>query len=241
MRIALASKKFVNNNTEKNLETMIETMHEAKDQGAEVVMFGEAFLQGFDALKWNYDLDKFIALNTYSEPINRLCKESRKLNLDVIFGYIEKDRDLISSSYLIIERGEPIYNYKRLTKGWKERCVDSNKHYYEGHVVEVFEYRHKRCMIALCGDLWELPELYLRNEEILFWPIYTDFSVKDWEHKYIQEYKEHTAQFEHTSVLMVNSLCEPTGVGGAFYFKDGKIIDSIKPGEEGLIIASVDE
>ena len=238
MRVALASKEFINNDINHNLNVMIEAMREARENGAEVIMFGEAFLQGFDSLKWNYEVDKGIALSIFSEPINKICKESRKLNLDVIFGYIEKERERISSSALIIERGEIVYNYKRISKGWKEPSVTDNR-YREGQVVEVFEYRHKRCMIALCGDLWVTPELFARNEEILFWPIYTDFTLEEWNEKYIEEYKEHSRKF-NCNVLMVNSICKPTGFGGAYYFKNGEIIQKIDVGTEGIIIVNID-
>ena len=56
--IALASKAFVNGNVSANLVTMLDTMAEAAGRGAELVCFGEAFLQGFDSLCWDCAIDR---------------------------------------------------------------------------------------------------------------------------------------------------------------------------------------
>lgn len=240
MRIAISSKQFINNDTEANLNTMFDTMKAAKDLGAEVIVFGEAFLQGFEALKWNYDFDKGIALNIYSEPINRLCKTSRKLNLDVIFGYYEKDGTLISSSSLIIERGEPIYNYKRLTKSFNKPS-NADRHYYEGQVVEVFEYRHMRCMIASGNDLLSLTDLYSRNEEILFCPTYEVINSQEEYVSYINKLKEASKKLEHTNVIVVNSKCQDKTLGGAWHLIDGELINKIDLIKDNIVLINIEE
>jgi len=238
MRIALASKKFENNNMEKNLQTMLQAMKEAREMGAELICFGEAFLQGFDTLRWNYDCDKGLAVNIYSEAINKICSQSRKCCIDVLFGYFEREKDKILSSAMIVERGEVAYNYQRITRGWKEYSK-TDAHYIEGHVVEVFEYRHKRCMIALCGDLWECEQLFNRNEEILFWPCFVGFSKKDWEENHKKAYEEKASRI-NSHVLMINSLSDDGGLGGCFYYNEGKTIKEIPLGQEGIIMVEID-
>ena len=56
MIVGLASKYFVNNRIDLNLKTIYDTMKEASDNRADAILFGEAFLQGFDALKWDFRL-----------------------------------------------------------------------------------------------------------------------------------------------------------------------------------------
>lgn len=235
MRVALGTKEYLINDIRGNLQIIIDEMKEAKYLGAEVLLLSEACLQGYDSLKWNYDFDKGIACNIYSEPINQICKESRKLNLDVIFGYFEKDRDLISSSCLIIERGEQIYNYKRLTSSWN-KLYKKDRHYYAGQVVEVFEYRHKRCMIALSDDLFTLPELFMRNEEIIFWPThYKDIENID---EYEERLKNLSLKFSSTHILFVNDNPKKCGT---YYIKDGKIISSSRKESKDVILVYIDE
>ena len=55
MKIALASAKFINNDIAYNLHQMERYARRAKDSGADLICFGETFLQGFDSLCWNYE------------------------------------------------------------------------------------------------------------------------------------------------------------------------------------------
>ncbi len=61
VKITLASAKFINENTEYNLNKIFEFTGLAKAEGTDLVCFGEAFLQGFNLLYWNYDTDSLIA------------------------------------------------------------------------------------------------------------------------------------------------------------------------------------
>ena len=52
MIIALAAVGFKNGDTAYNKEKILETMREYSGK-ADLVLFGETFLQGFDSLSWN--------------------------------------------------------------------------------------------------------------------------------------------------------------------------------------------
>ena len=61
MNIGLASYRCENKNIEFNINQMERAMREA--QGKVVLLcFGEAFLQGFDSLCWDYEIDKNTAV-----------------------------------------------------------------------------------------------------------------------------------------------------------------------------------
>ncbi|MDD4388008.1 MAG: carbon-nitrogen hydrolase family protein, partial [Bacilli bacterium] len=72
MKLALASKKFINNNIKHNLQTIFASMESAKKKNVDFVCFGEAFLQGFDALKWRYEIDKDRGLSLSSQYILKI-------------------------------------------------------------------------------------------------------------------------------------------------------------------------
>ncbi|WP_243449027.1 nitrilase-related carbon-nitrogen hydrolase [Clostridium perfringens] len=125
MKIGLASKEFINKDIEKNTDTIIKSMIEAKENNAHMICFGEAFLQGFDSLSWNYEKDKEIALSLSSLPIKTLCDYAKKIGICVSFGYIENYKGLLYCSYITInENGEIINNFKRVSPGWKESYAD---------------------------------------------------------------------------------------------------------------------
>ena len=58
--VALASKPFVNGDIGANLTVVLATMAEGTALGADLVCFGEAFLQGFDSLCWDYAVDQIM-------------------------------------------------------------------------------------------------------------------------------------------------------------------------------------
>ena len=87
MKIALASARTVDRDIAHNLSQLERYTKEAKAAGADLVCFGEAFLQGFNALSWRYEIDKTIALTTSSAEFAHIQSLTKKTGIDVLFGY----------------------------------------------------------------------------------------------------------------------------------------------------------
>lgn len=219
MKIALASVRIVDGDINYNLSQMECYMKVAKANGASLVCFGEAFLQGFNALSWQYEKDKDIAISTSSSIFSQIKEWTKQLCIDVLFGYNELVDDSIYSSCALIANGEIVYNYRRVSKGWKEYWK-TDAHYKEGNSIEVFEYKGKKCLIALCGDLWEFPDKFRLGEDVLFWPVYV--SGLDWENSEKLEYAKQ-AKLSGGKTLYINSISNDEGFGGAAYFYEGII------------------
>ena len=86
MKIALASARIVDRDIKYNLSRMEHYMTEAKLSGADLVWFGEAFLQGFNALSWQYEEDKKMAMDAgmnghVSKPIDVNVLEKQIINI----------------------------------------------------------------------------------------------------------------------------------------------------------------
>lgn len=237
MKIGLASKEFKNNDVSFNLKQMIETMKEAKDLGCDLVCFGEAFLQGFDAYEWGFENDKAVALDHTSVPFQTISYNAFNLGIDVAFGYLERSGDTLFSSYVLMEYGQVIHNYRRISRGWKEYRL-TDEHYQEGDTVEKFNFRDHEVVVSLCGDLWDEPQRFALGQSLTLWPVYVDYSVSDWD----REREAYAKQTAHLSgdVLLVNSICHPTAVGGAFHYRNGQIIQELSPGTEGILVISLD-
>ena len=58
MKFALAASRFVNGDLAFNLSQIERGMEAAAGEGAALLCFGEAFLQGFDAFCWRYAADR---------------------------------------------------------------------------------------------------------------------------------------------------------------------------------------
>lgn len=232
MKIGLASYEFRNHDVAFNISQMEKALKYAQGK-VNLLCFGEAFLQGFDALSWEYERDKDIAVSTDSEVMGRLCALSRTYDVDLLFGYIERSGDRIYSSCAVIENGGLTHNYRRISRGWKEYTV-TDGHYQEGTDTGGFLYHGVPVKIALCGDLWEHPERF-QVDGLLIWPVYVNFPLDEW----VQRETEYGAQARLAArqTLMVNSIAgEPVSHGGAFYFVDGKIEKRLPYDTEGILI-----
>lgn len=242
MKIGLASKKFVNRDIDQNILTIIDTMKEAKKNNAEMICFGEAFLQGFDSLYWEYSKDKEIALEISSSPIKRICHYAKEIRICLSFGYIENDKGLLYCSYMVInENGEIIYNFKRVSPGWKEPLAHSN-YYKEGNNFSTLKYKNLTFAVGLCGDFWyeeNIRQVAKLEKDITLWPLYVDFSTEDFEYKYKKDYAEQASKLE-SKVLFINSLSkDPDAFGGCLEFSNGNILNELPLGTEGILYVEI--
>ena len=204
---------------------------------AELLCFGEAFLQGFDALCWDYDTDQRIALELSSETITQLREWTVRYGVSLITGYIEKDGEKLYSSCAVLSDGEIVHNYRRISKGWKEYTL-TDGHYCEGTGTAPFRLNGKEIGLTLCGDLWDFPDRF-RTENLLIWPVYVNYPPDEWNSGVLEEYAAQAA-LAATDVLMINPLDhDPVNHGGSFHFHDGKIAAELPFDEEGILTVNI--
>ena len=220
-----------------NLSQMERCMADAQKEGAELVCFGETFLQGFDSLSWRFENDRAIAIATDSTVFSEICHMSMRYEIDVLFGYVELDGNSIYSSCALISNGKLHQNYRRISKGWKEYSK-TDEHYREGDTVEVFHYKGKKCVIGLCGDLWDFPDRFNLGEDLLFWPVYVSWTVEEWENSTRSEYAGQAGKC-CPNTLYINSICECEALGGVAFFEKGTVKQELQINNEGLLLVEV--
>ena len=244
MRCALASMGFINENIQYNKNVIIDTMTRyAKD--ADIVIFGEAFLQGFYGATFETEHDEKLALNQNDSVIKELCSVAKEHRIAVSFGFIEKAGKCFYSSQMTIDaNGEIIDVYRRVSPGWKETFA--NERYCEGNGFHIFSYMDMKIVVGLCGDFWfdeNISEVKLLCPDIVFWPVYTDFNCDEWNSSVKYEYAEQAGKIGGT-VLYVNSVCndkegDEIALGGSVWFADGKISKEIPSGREDILLVEV--
>ena len=245
MKIALASARVRNNDVPFNLAQMRKYMLQAKAQNADLICFGESFLQGFDAFSWEYEKDRAIALSVEDDLFRQLIHESAELGIDLLFGFLERDDQTLYSSCALLGNGRIIRLYRRVSVGWKE-STRTDDHYREGDTVEAFDYRGKKCLIALCGDLWDVTAPRFRqNQELTFWPLYISFSEDEWygAENERQQYADKAEELGG-NVLMINSVDDPApsespARGGCYWFVSGTVKAELPLGSEGMLVVEV--
>ncbi len=78
-----------------------------------------------------------MAVEVESPTIRQLDEFTTTYGVALMTGYIEKEQNSLYSSCIVIEDGKTVYNYGRISKGWKE-FRKTDYHYKEGIVVNEF-------------------------------------------------------------------------------------------------------
>ena len=236
MRIGSASYRCKNGDPAFNLQSVERAMKEAQGK-AELLCFGESFLQGFDALCWDFSIDREIAVSRDSETIRTIREWTKQYGVGLLLGYIERDGERLYSSCIVIDNGEILHNYRRISKGWKE-FDRTDEHYCEGTETGGFAFRGRRFMLSLCGDLWDFPERF-QSEDPLIWPVWVCYSEEDWETEELSAYAAHAATVARDT-LMINPLAPDADcIGGAFRLHNGTVAERIPFGAEGILYTDI--
>lgn len=245
MKIALASAPVKNRNIEFNIQAMIDAIKNVSNQ-ADLIVFGESVLQGFDSLCWDYETDKHMAVALTDTPIQRMREAAKECGIAVSFGFIECIEDALYSSQIFIDADGSIATvFHRVSMGWKEYSK-TDDHYREGKHFEKFSYAGKSFAIGLCGDLWtdgKPEEMKALNADVVLWPVWCDYEADEWNSSIKYEYAEQAALCGDC-VMLVNPFCADedatdSAAGGAVHFQNGNIITQIPSGDSGITIAEI--
>lgn len=244
MKCALASMGFINEDLQHNKQVIMNSLT-ACSAKADIVVFGEAFLQGFYGATFDVEHDMHIAVSQDDSIIKEICSAAKQASTAVSFGFIEKaNRYFYSSQITIDTNGDVIDLYRRVSPGWKE--VFANHQYREGTGFHLFSFREKNILIGLCGDLWfdeNVNKIKQLNPDVVFWPVYTDFNFNEWNNIIKYEYASQANKFCETA-LYVNSYCkdkkgDEIARGGSALFRNGEICAEIPSGKEGILLVEI--
>lgn len=180
-------------------EQVVETIHSASQQGAELVVFGEAFLPGYpfwvsttNGAEFNSPIQKelyaFYANNAIcieDNDLNEICNAAKQTSTSVYLGIIERPKQrgghsLYCSLVYISEHGSIESVHRKLQPTYEERLVWASG---DGNGLRV----HSKKAFTLGGlNCWEnwmpLPRAALygqgENVHIAVWPG-SDYNTKD--------------------------------------------------------------
>lgn len=229
MRIAICSAKQINGDIYTNLRTMEDMVYKAHESQADIIVFGEAFLQGFDGISFeNYEADLALSLTDLDDPIFRVKMMAVGYDLAIGFGYYERSKGNIYSSYLVIDKdGEILTNYRRMSEGWKEKKASDK--YQEGKSLEVFEFMNTKMIVGICGDFWSddlLNHLSTFEYDLVLWPNFNNYTPQQWMNQELGSYRDQCQKIGR-EVIWINSINpdpQMPAYGGNFYVIDGKFV-----------------
>jgi len=157
LTIALAQINTQLGNPEANLDKHLACLRDARQNGADLILFPELSLTGY-ALQ---DLVPSVATSTVREnPVfSRLLKES--LEIDIVVGFVNEDirhRFYIAAAYL--SKGEIVHIHNKVylpTYG----LFDEKRFFSPGDRFRAFDTRWGRVGILICEDFWHASSPYL--------------------------------------------------------------------------------
>lgn len=243
MLLGLVSAEFKNNDIAANINTIAEIMSGNQCRNFDLLCFGEAFLQGFEALTWTHTIDINTAIFADGPEIGKLQEICKNCHTGLSCGYFEKayDTQALFSSSLVIDRyGNIINNYRRISEGWKEYW-HTDQMYREGNDFKPFILQDQKILTGICGDFWHAANITLaasHKPDIILWPLCIDYPATEWQNNAKQEYALQTKDLD-AHILMINSVSYSDRLGktygGACHFYKGEIIAELPVGESGIL------
>ena len=144
-------------NVSYNLDHHLELTRQAKEAGAELVVFPELSLTGYVL----QDLVPTVAMRpTRDDPVFKHLLEASH-DIDMVVGFVDEDkrnRFYISSAYL--SRGEVVHVHHKVylpTYG----LFDEGRFFAWGDGIRAFDTRFGRAGILICEDFWHASPPYL--------------------------------------------------------------------------------
>lgn len=245
MKFALAAKGFINEDLDFNKGVILKTLEDYRGR-ADMVLFGEAFLQGFYGPTFDLDHDLNVALALNHPVFDEIAGKARETSIAVSFGFIERERETIYSSQVTIDsQGKIVDVFRRVSPGWK--IEGAGESYREGEGFHSFLLEGRKMAVGLCGDLWfdeNIRQIKDLQVDLLLWPVYTDFPFKEWNSSIKYDYAVQASRV-CPRTLLVNSFCldkrdeEEIAKGGAAFFLHGRIGKDLPAGEEGVLFVEV--
>ena len=149
MRVALAQIDCILGDVDKNLRRAKEVIEEAKDRGADLVVFPELSLAGYAV----GELSNEVAIEAKSEPL--ICLADEAGEMAVVVGFCEEGRGFhVYNSAAYLQGGSLLHVHRKLYLP-NYRIYEERKHYNPGQSLRAFDTRLGRMAMLICNDAWQ--------------------------------------------------------------------------------------
>lgn len=159
LTVALAQMYPKIGDVQANLRVHLDHLHAAKQHGAELVIFPELSLTGYNLQDLVYE----VAMKPTAEypAFRELLTASADLGLDVIVGFVDMDarsRYYIGAAYL--SRGQLVHVHHKVYLP-TYTMFDEGRYFAWGDHVRAFDTRFGRVGMLICEDFWHASPPYL--------------------------------------------------------------------------------
>lgn len=164
-KVAILQKRATNAQVDKNIETIIETMKEAAENNADILLLPECYITGYD-LPMTYEK----SISDDDVRIVQICEKAKEYNIGVVLTSFTKGKTQPQNSAFVINKtGEILMKYSKVhtCDFADEKTVES------GTEFKVCDFEGIQLGIMICYDR-EYPEsariLMLKGAEVILVP-----------------------------------------------------------------------
>ena len=154
MRLALAQLDCALGDVQENARRASAAIDEARQQGADLVVFPELNLTGYALGSVSDD----VALRPDSPTIMRLAEEAGDMGL--VLGFVEDGPVHTYNSAIYLERGVQIHLQRKTFLPTYGR-FEEHKHFSSGQSLRAFDSALARFALLICNDVWQPPLPFL--------------------------------------------------------------------------------
>jgi NAD+ synthase (glutamine-hydrolysing) len=154
MKITLAQLNYHIGHFEANLAKMVDAIAQAKEEGADLIVFGELATCGYPPRDF-LEFDEFIQRS--DAAIADLCRHSE--GIGIVLGAPDKNMDprgknLFNAVYLLSEGKVQYVQHKTLLPDYD--IFDEYRYFEPAKRWGVAEYKGKRLALTVCEDIWDI-------------------------------------------------------------------------------------
>src|SRR3979409_80918 len=154
MKIVLAQQNYHIGNFGDNLRKILGAIHEAKRQGAELVIFSELCVCGYPPRDF-LEFEDFIA-QCYT-AIDQIREQADSIG--VIIGGparnpVREGKDLFNAAWLLYEKEVKGVAHKTCLPNYD--VFDEYRYFEPGYEWSVLEFKGKKLAVTICEDIWNL-------------------------------------------------------------------------------------
>lgn len=236
MRIA-AYQFDVTGDIKNNLSIIKNAVKEAKDEGADLIVFCECALTGY--IKRDVDDPKELDRDCIDKSINEIGQMSVNNNISIITGSIAFDTNCYNRAYLFTPNGKVDWYDKRALYGWDEEnftCGDKKGIFY----LDGLKIGLRICFEVRFPEYFR--ELYVENTDLDIVLFYDVSDTDDTERYELMMSHLKTRAVENvTPVLSVNSIRPYQTAPTCFIDRSGKVICECKRNETQMLFIDHDK
>ena len=156
MKIALAQQNYHIGNFSSNTKKILEAIGEARNQGADLVVFSELCVCGYPPRDF-LEFDDFI--NQCYAAVETIAKES--VDIGVIIGSparnpAKEGKDLFNAAWLLYQGKVQGVAYKTCLPTYD--VFDEYRYFEPAFEWNVLEFKGKKIALTICEDMWALSE-----------------------------------------------------------------------------------